>query len=358
MTDRNDNYFDCLVLIGRFQPFHNGHVQVIRAGLERTAMLIVVCGSARQPRSVRNPWDEWERERMIRGSLTGAENNRVHIAPLMDNPYDGPAWRREVEQAVNALATAISGGHTDAARIALIGHDLHHSGYYPKQFPQWEHIEVPDHRGINGTAIRDKLFAGKDPTAAIGYLHSEPAAAELPAQVIVALEQFCNSRAFSVVQAEYDYIARYRQSWSSAPYPPIFVTVDNVITHGNHILLIERKDYPGKGLLALPGGFVNEYEALADACMRELQEETSLDVPVATLKNAIRKKAVFDYPYRSARGRIITHVFHIALDPARTLPDVQGGDDARQARWLPLAGLDPAGMLEDHFFIIRKMLAG
>ena len=122
--------------------------------------------------------------------------------------------------------------------------------------------------------------------------------------------------------------------------------------------MIERDDFPGKGLLALPGGFINEYEKLVDACIRELEEETSLALPPADLKKAIRKKEVFDYPYRSSRGRIITHVFHIVLDQDAGLPEVKGGDDARHARWLPLDDLDPAGMLEDHFFIIRKMLAG
>lgn len=356
MIDRDDNYFDCLVLIGRFQPFHTGHLEVIRTGLERAAMLILVCGSARQPRSTRNPWDEWEREQMIRGSLTSAENNRVHIAPIMDDPYNGDDWIQAVETAVNSLAEAIPDKDNMPRRIGLIGHNLHNSNHYPRLFPQWEAIEVPDYKQVNATAIRARLFGGKDPTEAMSYLHGDQARTELPGHVIAALEEFCANGDYAAVKAEYDYIVQYRRDWSIAPYPPVFVTVDNVITHGGNVLLIERGDHPGKGLLAMPGGFINQYEPLADACIRELREETDLSIPPVELKKLIRKKEVFDYPYRSSRGRIITHVFHIDLPPSMTAPRVKGGDDARHALWLPLAGLEPTRMLEDHLFIIRKML--
>ena len=356
MIDQDDNYFDCLVLIGRFQPFHAGHLQVIRAGLERAALLILICGSARQPRSARNPWDEWEREQMIRGSLTGAENNRIHIAPVMDNPYDADSWIQAVETAVNALAEAVPGNDDMPRRIGLIGHNLQHSNYYPRLFPQWEPVAVPNHNGISATAIRAKLFGGKDPTEAVAYLHGDLTRAELPEHVITSLEQFCGSDAFTAIKAEYDYIERYRRDWSATPYPPVFVTVDNVVVHGDNILLIERGDHPGKGLLAMPGGFIDQYEPLEDACIRELLEETELAIPYAELKTLIRRKTVFDYPYRSNRGRIITHVFLIKLPSSMTAPQVRGGDDASHALWLPLADLDPAGMLEDHYFIIRKML--
>ena len=224
MTERNDNYFDCLVLIGRFQPFHTGHLRVVRDGLEQAAMLILVCGSARQPRSVRNPWHDREREQMIRGSLTSAENNRVHIAPIMDSPYDEQAWIQAVETAVNGLARAIPDNNTVPRRIGLIGHNLHNSNYYPRLFPRWAAVDTPDHGRINASAIRDQLFGGQDPAAALLYLHGGQAGAHLPEHIIAALEQFCNSDACTAVRAEYNYNERYRQAWSNAPYPPVFVT--------------------------------------------------------------------------------------------------------------------------------------
>ncbi|MEC8908597.1 MAG: bifunctional nicotinamide-nucleotide adenylyltransferase/Nudix hydroxylase, partial [Pseudomonadota bacterium] len=73
-------------------------------------------------------------------------------------------------------------------------------------------------------------------------------------------------------------------------------------------------------------------------------------------KGSIRKQAVFDDPYRSARGRTITHAFYIELEPNASLPKVKGSDDARQACWMPLGDLKPQDMFEDHYFVIQDML--
>ncbi len=134
------------------------------------------------------------------------------------------------------------------------------------------------------------------------------------------------------------------------------MTVDALVVQKGHILLIERGDHPGKGLLALPGGFVDQEERLLDACLRELDEETQLNVPVSVLKGAIKQQRVFDDPHRSSRGRTITHAFYIVLPDEVELPTVCGSDDAKDAMWVPLAELDSSQLYEDHYFIIQAML--
>ena len=106
----------------------------------------------------------------------------------------------------------------------------------------------------------------------------------------------------------------------------------------------------------MPGGFVHQDESLLKACLRELREETKLKVPEAVLKGSIRDQKVFDAPNRSSRGRTITYAFHIELKPDLKLPKVKGGDDAREAFWLPLSQLDSTQLFEDHYFIIQKFL--
>lgn len=132
--------------------------------------------------------------------------------------------------------------------------------------------------------------------------------------------------------------------------------MDAVVIQSGHILLIERRASPGKGLWALPGGFVDPGERLQDACLRELREETRLKVPAPVLRGSIKRTRVYDDPYRSARGRTITHGFYIELEPNAELPKVKGGDDAKTARWVPLGELDPQCMFEDHYFVIQDML--
>ena len=152
------------------------------------------------------------------------------------------------------------------------------------------------------------------------------------------------------------FINKYKSAWAAAPYAPTFVTCDAVVVQSGHILLVERKANPGKGLWALPGGFVNQDERLVDAALRELREETKLKVPAPVLKGSIKQQKVYDEPSRSERGRTITHAFHMELAADAKLPKVKGADDAKCAFWLPLNELSSKRMFEDHYFIIQDIL--
>ncbi len=339
--------FDFLVFIGRFQPFHNGHLQVIKTGLAQAKQLIILCGSAHQPRSVRNPWTISERETMIRGALSNDENLRIHIAPLMDIVYNDESWVRNVQATVNGLVTAHHGIPHKPAKVGLIGHSKDQSSYYLNLFPQWGAVNVENYQGISATPVRELIFGSRNSDEALDQW--------LPENVRQQLVKFSETSAFSDIKDEQAFVLKYQQAWNAAPYPPTFVTVDAVVIQSGHVLMVERKARPGKGLLALPGGFVNPSEKLVDACLRELKEETKLKVPVPVLKGSIRSQQVFDDPYRSARGRTITHAFYIELSPNKELPKVKGSDDAKHAFWVPLAELNPGNLFEDHYFIIQEM---
>ena len=347
-TSNSRKEFDFLVFIGRFQPFHNGHLQVVREGLEKAKQMIILAGSAHQPRSTRNPWTVSEREAMIRGALSSEDNKRIHVAPLMDIVYNDESWVRNVQSTVNGYVTAHHGMLHKRPSIGLIGHSKDQTSYYLNLFPEWGSVEVENHKGISATPVRELIFGGDDSDP---YLQQS-----LPNNVQDDLKSFYQTPEFAEVKNEQEFVAKYQQAWSSAPYPPTFVTVDAVVIQSGHVLMVERKARPGKGLLALPGGFVDRGEKLVDACLRELREETRLKVPAPVLKGSIKSQEVFDDPHRSARGRTITHAFCIELAPNKELPKVKGGDDAKHAMWVPLADLSPTSIFEDHYFIIQEMI--
>lgn len=145
--------FHTAVFIGRFQPFHAGHLHIVERALLNAEYLLLLVGSAGEPRSLRNPFTYEEREKMIYNALPIALRERVIIKPLSDYTYDDNAWIHAVERRVyDALDYR---EHS----IALVGHNKDESTYYLDLFPDWSFIEVENLEGINATTIREAYFA-------------------------------------------------------------------------------------------------------------------------------------------------------------------------------------------------------
>jgi bifunctional NMN adenylyltransferase/nudix hydrolase len=184
-------------------------------------------------------------------------------------------------------------------------------------------------------------------------------ARNLPGPVIEFLQEFRGTTTFAHLADEFYHNQEYKKSWGKTPFPPIFVTADAVVTCAGHVLVIRRGGNPGKGLLALPGGFVRENERVKDAAIRELKEETRIKVDKIILESSIVASDVFDYPGRSLRGRTITHAFHVKLRGGK-LPEVKatGADDAKGAFWMPMMEVLRRAdeFFEDHIHIVNRFI--
>ena len=129
-------------------------------------------------------------------------------------------------------------------------------------------------------------------------------------------------------------------------YPHPSVTTDCVIFGFDgaklKVLLVQRGEEPFKGRWAFPGGFMKIDESAEECAMRELREETSLEIA------QIRQFHTFTSPQRDTRERVITIAFY-AL--AKT-QQVKGGDDAADAKWFALDEVPQLAF--DHDQILRK----
>lgn len=208
--------------------------------------------------------------------------------------------------------------------------------------------------GADASQVRDALFSAAEghPDAALAALVDE-----LPPSTVEFLRAGLALPWFAALAPEWQMLQGYRAAWAAAPYPPVFVTVDAVVRCAGHVLLVKRGHAPGKGLLAAPGGFIEQRETTWQSALRELREETGLALSDDELRRCLKARTVFDHPERSQRGRTITHAHYFDLGE-RALPAVQGGDDAAEALWLPLADLPTleARFLDDHFHMLDHFL--
>lgn len=337
--------YDYLIYIGRFQPSHLAHIETIKIGLKQSHTMVVLIGSSYQPRTIKNPWSWQERATMIESSLTPDEKRCVKFAPIADDAYNNQRWVAQVQQVVYDITKS-------GMRVGIIGHTKDETSFYLKMFPQWKHVEVPNIDDLHATDIRKSLFESTDSE------FSKQVLPVLPTPIHDYLLAWKLKPEYTQLREEYDFITRYKAAWSGAPHEPTFVTVDAIVVQSGHVLMIRRKSAPGKGLYAIVGGFVDAHETLVDAAIRELYEETKIQIPKTTLLNNIKTSTVYDNPSRSLRGRTITHAFGIELPPG-DLPIVVGSDDADKAVWIPISTIRNMRdqMFEDHYDIIFDILA-
>lgn len=338
--------FDFLVFVGRFEPFHVAHQAVLRKALAEAELVIVLVGSSNHSRTIKNPFTYQERANMINASFddTDESSDRYVIAPLPDQTYNMQKWVTSVQKIVEEQVYMHFGPDT-GLKGGIVGHSKDESSFYLKLFPQWEIVDHPMNDVLHATDIR-KLYFEKN----IKYIR-----AVVPPGVLESLESFRDTSMYDNLVEEYEFIQKYKKAWEAAPYAPTFVTTDAVVIQSGHILLVKRKAAPGKGLWALPGGFLNQNETIEDGVFRELREETRLKVPLPVLKGSVKATAVFDAPGRSLRGRTITHAFLIELAPG-PLPKVKGDDDADEAKWELISHIKEELMYEDHYHIIQKLI--
>jgi 8-oxo-dGTP diphosphatase len=123
----------------------------------------------------------------------------------------------------------------------------------------------------------------------------------------------------------------------------IRVAVDAIVEKGNKILLITRGSEPFEGMLALPGGFVEEEEKVEQALIREVEEETSLVVKPKEILG------VYSDPKRDPRGHTISIVFVAEVAGG----ELEAGGDAEEANWYELKEINLKKLAFDHARILK-----
>lgn len=324
------------IFIGKFSPFNLGHKKIIDYALSISEKVIVVIGSANTARTIKNCWTTKERKNMISSCFSKEDQERIIFVPIQDKLYTNLPWMSSLLEKINKIIDKNE-------KTTLVSFEDDKSAYL-KSFPQYETVKFDfDNKKHYSDDIRYRYF-----TYDLSYKFY------VPENIGKFLEEFQKTEHFKSLKEEFDYIKKYRASWDNTPFPPSFNCVDAVILRSSSVLVIRRGRNPGKGLLALPGGFIDPNETILDAALREVREETSINFD---LKNSISDVRTFDDPNRSSRGRTFSHAHFFDLGNG-SLPHIKAGDDASSAEWMPMNEIfsKEEEFFEDHWHIIQYFI--
>lgn len=330
------------VIIGRFQPFHSGHAEILKTALKECEQVTIVLGSANRCRSIKNPFSVAERKAMIfeyvRDNMNGAKN-RINFVESPDNLYKEWTWKSEIVRRVNDAAPV-------GAEFTLYGYFKDSSSYYLNEFPEWTLRKVPNFHGVDATSFRKTYF--EDGIISDYYL---------PDASRDFMDEFKDSEMYDDLVKDWEFFKWEQEAFKFYPFPDTlnFTCTDAIVVCQGNVLLIQRKAAPGKNTWALPGGFKNNNESFVQACIRELKEETNLRVPEKVLAGSIKAHKMFDDPGRSIGIPRVTMGYYIEVQPNNdgSLPEIRPATDAFRAEWVPLAEATSMNLFSDHLDIIK-----
>lgn len=131
-------------------------------------------------------------------------------------------------------------------------------------------------------------------------------------------------------------------------YPMFSLAVDiAVVDIKDRLMVIRRGGDTNTGKLALPGGFVDINETLRHAAIREVKEETNLDIEDDFLYEGL----ILDDVDRNPRGRVVSYQFTYYLQGSFEEFDIKAGDDASDVEFYHLS--EVPSLAFDHDKVVK-----
>jgi bifunctional NMN adenylyltransferase/nudix hydrolase len=175
------------VYIGRFQPFHNGHLTTLSWALGRADGVVVVIGSDNIVPSLKNPWTATQRASWITEAVNPSYHSRLRFVGVRDYPNEDNLWRADIRAKVHEVTPP-------GAQILVTGYRKDSSTYYLTTFEEWDSEFLEAAEAMSATTIREAYFRGA---------HRGKWAENLPAPVAEGLAQFKRTQLFLRFAADF-----------------------------------------------------------------------------------------------------------------------------------------------------------
>lgn len=110
-------------------------------------------------------------------------------------------------------------------------------------------------------------------------------------------------------------------------------TVALIVNEKDELLVVRRKNAPGKDMLDMPGGFVDMDETGEEAMAREVKEETGLEATEVSYQ--------FSYPNTYLYSGFLVHTLDMFFKvKVKDLSHIEAMDDAAAYYWIPFSEID------------------
>ncbi len=215
------------IFIGRFQPFHFGHLKSLEFTLTKCEKCLVIIGGHLLSISGFNPWDTDERIEMLRLAIPNNLIKKLEFVQIMDYLYNENYWKMYVLKSVRTLCA-------DDNEIILFGHMKDDSSYYLKMFSEWEFMETGNFFQYNSTDFRKKYFSRKKHNDLLDMI---------PANLHEYLKNWKKTSIYKSIQLDF----------FSENIIPKTEQKTYILCQQYGFLLVEKKiNYPYKNLISLP----------------------------------------------------------------------------------------------------------
>ena len=138
------------------------------------------------------------------------------------------------------------------------------------------------------------------------------------------------------------------RSYPDRPY----VGVGVVVLRGDEVLLVQRGKPPKAGSWSIPGGAQHLGETVAEAALREVREETGLEVRLGN------RLGVVDSIQRDEAGRVVFHYTLVDFAAHWVVGEPVAGDDAADVAWVRIDELHRHDLWDETVRIIRLAADG
>ena len=306
------------VFIGRFNPPHLGHLNVVKYALENIDELLIIIGSAMQRPSLRNPFSTNVVKQLFRSMCIehGLDVGRIKFEFVEDYIYNELKWETRIREIVHSH-------NKDTSNVFLTGFKKDNTSYYLKAFPEYSDLPVTEsYFNLSSTDIRKAILEGelssyKDvvPKLLVSYT---------PSHIEKELQQFL-------------------ELWENKKDVEQF-TVGNVIVSSGHVLVEYNSE---RFLYNLPETSLSEKMTIRDASLDLSTHQLRLTRNIMSARE--KSQHTFDEPFRHDYGRQISTFIFYVLSNNVELPKSK----ELNLQWMPLFKVKPELFDLDHYHIIK-----